>query len=138
MNNNTQMLKDCPDKLFKVQPLINAIERFQMIAPTELQCIDEQMMPLNGRSKKKQYNTQKPKKWGYKLYVLTSPEGVIFSFEAHTGMINVCPGQPDLHPSGKIVMQLLQHIPWHQGFKLFISNLYTGVPLVHYVHRNIE
>ena len=36
MNNNMQMLKDCPDKLFKVQPLINAIERFQMIAPTEL------------------------------------------------------------------------------------------------------
>ena len=26
-------------------------------------------------------------------------------------------------------MQLLQHIPWHQWFKLFIDNWYIGVPL---------
>ena len=37
LNNNMQMPKDCPDKLFKVWPLINAIkEPFQMIAPTEI------------------------------------------------------------------------------------------------------
>ena len=45
LNNNMQMPKDCPDKLFKVRSLINAIkERFQIIAPTEIFCIEEQMV----------------------------------------------------------------------------------------------
>ena len=97
LNNNMQMPKDCPDKLFKVRPLINAIkEHFQMIAPTEILCINEQMGPFKGTSKLKQYNPQKLKKWGYKLYVVTSPEGVIFNFEVHTETIDICPGQPDL------------------------------------------
>ena len=130
LNNNMQIPKDCPDKLFKVWPLINAIkERFQMIAPTEILRIDEQMVPFKGRSKLIQYNQQKPKKWGYKLYALRSPEGFIFHFEVHTGTINICPGQPDRQASGNIVTQLLQHIPRHQWFKLFIDNWYTGVPL---------
>ena len=90
LNNNMQMPKDCPDKLLNVQPLINAIkERFQIIAPTEILCIDEQMVPFKGRSKLRQYNQQKPNKWGYKLYVLTSLEGLIFNFEAHTGTIDI-------------------------------------------------
>ena len=50
-------------------------------------------------------------------------------FEVHTGTIDICPGQPYLQASGNIVMQLLQHIPWHQWFKLFIDNWNTGVPL---------
>ena len=60
---------------------------------------------------------------------MTSPEGLIFNFEIHTGTIDVCPGQPDLQASGNIVMKLLGHIPCHQWFKLFINNWYTGVPL---------
>ena len=60
-----------------------------MIAPTENLCIDEQMVPFKGRSKLKQYNPQKPKKWGYRLYVLTNPEGLIYNFEVHTGTIEI-------------------------------------------------
>ena len=62
VSDNMQMPKDCPDKLFKIRPLIDAFkERFQMIAPTEDLCIDEQMVPFKGRSKLKQYNPQNPK-----------------------------------------------------------------------------
>ena len=127
LNNNMQMLKECPDKLFKVRPLISAIKEYlQIIAPTEILCMNKQMVPYKGRSKLKQYNSQKPKKWGYKLYVLTSPEGLIFNLEVHNGTIDICPGQPDLQAPGNIVMHLLQHIPWHQWFKLFIDNWYKG------------
>ena len=130
LSDNMQIPKDCPDTLFKIRTLIDAFkERFQMIAPIEDLCIDEQIVPFKGRSKLKQYNPQKPKKWGYKLYVLTTPEGLIFNFEIHTGTIDVCPGQPDLQASGNILMKLLEHIPRHQWFKLFIDNWYTGVPL---------
>ena len=54
VSDNMQIPKDCPDKLFKIRPLIDAFkERFQMIAPTEDLCIDEQMVPFKGRSKLK-------------------------------------------------------------------------------------
>ena len=108
--------------------LIDALkERFNLLAPTELLCIDEQMVPFKGRSTLKQYNPHKPKK--YKLYVLTNPDGLIYDFEVHTGTIDVRPGLPDLQASGNIVMKLLANIPKHKGHKLFIGNWYTSVPL---------
>ena len=56
-NKNMQMPKDCLDMLLKVRSLINATkERFQMIAPTEILCIDEEMVPFKGRASLKQYN----------------------------------------------------------------------------------
>ena len=130
-NDNEKMNKDFPKKLFKIRPLIDALkERFDLLVPTELLCIDEQMVPFKGRSTLKQYNPQKQKKWGYKLYVLTNPDGIIYTFMVHTGTINVCSGQPDLQASGNIVMQLLTNIPRHKDQKLFIDNWYTVVPLV--------
>ena len=129
-NDNEKMNKYFPDKLFKIHLLIDTLkERFDLLAPTELLCIDEQMVPFKGRSTLKQYNPQKPKKWGYKLYALTNLDGIIYNFMVHTGTINVCPGQPDLQASGNIVMQLLTNIPRHKDHKLFIDNWYTGVPL---------
>ena len=84
---------------------------FKLSAPTENLSIDEQMVPFKARSRLKQYNPQKPKKLGYKRYVLTSPEGQICNFEVHTGAIEMFPGQRDLQASGNIVMHLLSCIP---------------------------
>ena len=121
LNNNMQMPKDCPDKLFKVRPLISAIkECLQIIAPTEILCINKQMVPYKGRSKLKQYISQKPKKWGYKLYVLTSPEGLIFNLEVHNGAIDICPGQLDLQAPGNC-----------NAF----NSAYSMAPMVQVVHR---
>ena len=86
-----------------IWPIIDTFKSyFQLSAPTENLCIDEQMIPFKGHSRLKQYNPQKPKKWGYKL--LASPEGQIYNFEVHTGAIEKCPGQPDLQASGNTVM----------------------------------
>ena len=129
-NDNKKIDKDFQGKVFKIHPLIDVLkERFHLLAPTELPCIDEQMVSFKVRSMLKQYNPQKPKKWGYKLYILTNPDGLIYDFEVHTGTINVCPGQPDLQASGNIVMKLLANITRHKRHKLFIYNWYTSVPL---------
>ena len=62
-NNNTQMPGDGNDKLYKIRPITDALKsHFQLSAPTENLCIDEQMVPFKGRSRLKQYNLQKPKK----------------------------------------------------------------------------
>ena len=88
-NDNNTMPKDCTDKLYKIRPIIDALkEKFRLFSPTELLCIDEQMVPFKGRSKLKQYNPQKPKKWGYKLYVLTILDGgLVYDFEVHTAQL---------------------------------------------------
>ena len=54
------------------------------IKPMEKLCIDEQLVPFKGKSALKQYNPQKPKKWGYKLYILSGVDGLVHNFEVHT------------------------------------------------------
>ena len=90
------MDKDFPDKLSQILPLINALkERFHLLALTEWLCIDEQMIPFQVWLTLRQYNPHDPKKWGYKLYILTHLDGWIYNFKVHIGTIDVCPGQPD-------------------------------------------
>ena len=74
-------------------------------------CIDEQVVPFKGRSSLKQYNPQKPKKWGYKFYVLAGVHGLIHNFKIHSGPISLSSGQSDLNVSGTIVMHLLASVP---------------------------
>ena len=151
-NGNEKIDKDFPDKLFKIGSwllilsrcwtpfesfynllwnlLIDALkEKSHLLAPTELQCIDEQMVPFKVWSTLKQYHPHKLKKWGYKLYVLTNPDGLIYDFEVHTGTIDIYPDQPDLQASGNIVMKLLANIPRPKGHRLLIDNWETSVPL---------
>ena len=72
------MPQDGNDKLHKIRSIIDTLKsHFQLSAQTENLCIDEQIIPFKGRSQLKQCNPQKAKKWGYKLYVLTSPEDQI-------------------------------------------------------------
>ena len=97
-------------------------------------CIDEQIAPFKGKSGLKQFNPKKPKKWGYKLYVLSGIDGLIYNFQVHTGAIDVCLNQPNLKASGNIVLTLLQHILRNKWYKLFCDNCYTGVDLFKTLH----
>lgn len=57
------------DWLFKVRPLLDALkESFSKIEPEERHSIDEQMIPLKGRSSLKQYMKNKPHKCHYKVF----------------------------------------------------------------------
>ena len=93
------------------------------------------MVPFKGKSGLKQYNPQKLKKWGYKLYVLSGIDGLIHNFEIHTGAIQPCPNQPDLKASGNIVLTLLQNVPRFKWHKLYFDNWYTSVDLVKHLHN---
>ena len=129
-NDNNEIANDCQDVLYKIRPLVDHLKnKFQQFTPTEYLCIDEQMVPFKGRSRLKQYNPNKPKKWGYKLYVLCSVDGLVYNVEVHTGKINPCPNQPDIQASGNIVLHLLQHIERGKWYKLFIDNWYISIPL---------
>ena len=127
---------NCEDKLYKLRPLIDHFqEKFSQITPSEKLYTDEQMVPFKGKSHFKQYNPQKPKKWGYKIYVLSGIDEIIYNFKIHTCSIMPCPGQPDLQASRNIVLQLVQHIPRFQWYKLYFDNWYTSVLLEKTLHE---
>ena len=108
---------------------------FSNIALSEKLCIDEQIVPFKEKSGSKQYNPQKPKKLGYKQYVLSGIDGPIHNFEIHTVAIKPCTNQPDLKASGNIVLSFLQNVPRFKWHKLYFDNWYTSVDLVKHLHN---
>ena len=93
------------------------------------------MVSFKGKSGLEQYNPQKPKKWDYKLYVLSGIDGLVHNFEILTGAIQSCPNQPDLKASGNIVLTLLQNVPRYKWHKLYFDNWYTSEDLVKHLHN---
>ena len=131
-NDNENIYTDFPDKIFKIHSLIDALkERFHLLVPTQLLCIDEQMVPfkVDRRSNNTVCICQRNGAASFMSWQVLCPDGLVYNFEVHTGTIDMCSVQPDLQASGNIVMKLLANIPRHKGHKLFIDNWYTSVPL---------
>lgn len=118
------------DRLFKVRPVIDfLLPKFQGIPKTQALCVDEQMVPFKGRSSLKQYIPSKPHKWGYKVFLLCDPQGMVHSFEIYTGRIDAVPGEPDIGASGNIVLKLSQNIQPGLNHLLFCDNWFTSLKL---------
>lgn len=77
------------DKLFKVRPIIEALNRNvkrNYKSSNYKMSIDESMIPFKGRSSLKQYMPMKPIKRGYKVWCLAdSKTGYILKFDVYTG-----------------------------------------------------
>ncbi|XP_063216905.1 piggyBac transposable element-derived protein 3-like isoform X2 [Bacillus rossius redtenbacheri] len=133
-NDNSQ----CPsvtdpnrDHLFKTRPLIDSLQdRFKQI-PIEEQmlCIDEQIVPFKGKSYLKQYNPNKPHKWGYKIFVLCNSKGLVHNFEVYTGCITPAEDMPDVGKSSNVVLRLIQHIVCDENYLFYFDNWYSSPAL---------
>ena len=100
------------DKLYKLRPLIDYLKkRLMEIKSMEKLCNDEQIVTFKAKSVLKQCNPQKSKNWGYKLYILSGVDGLIYNFKVHIGVISIRPSQPDLKVSRNIVLIFFQNIP---------------------------
>ncbi|XP_041920584.1 piggyBac transposable element-derived protein 2-like [Alosa sapidissima] len=131
-DNSDQVAEGQPgfDKLFKVRPFLNALLRsFQDIPMNEMLCVDEQIVPFKGRSGLKTYNPKKPKRWGYKVFVLADQHGIVHNFEFYTGAVPAADGMPDIGASGNVVLRLASVIPPNMSHKLFYDNWFCGVDL---------
>ena len=129
-NNNDTIPPDNIDKLFKIRPLLSSLlTKFQRTPIDYHLSLDEQIVPFKGKSGLKQYNPKKPKKWRYKIFVLSDYKGIVYNFQIYDGPLLAMPGNKDIGTSGNIVMQLASVIPKNQGHKLCFDNWFTSVNL---------
>uniref|UniRef100_A0A8C6WVW5 PiggyBac transposable element-derived protein domain-containing protein n=1 Tax=Neogobius melanostomus TaxID=47308 RepID=A0A8C6WVW5_9GOBI len=130
-NDNEARLTGSPDPLYKIRPLVDHLTaKLKSIPMSEKLAVDEQIVPFKGRNKLKQYLPAKPKKWGYKILVLASSEGIPHNFEIYTGRVEQPQELADVGASGNVVLRLAQPIPRKQNYKLFFDNWFTSVPLI--------
>ncbi|XP_014678507.1 PREDICTED: piggyBac transposable element-derived protein 3-like [Priapulus caudatus] len=105
------------DRLYKVRDLITQLnENITQCAEMET-ClsVDEQIIPFKGRHSLKIYMKNKPKKWGYKVWVLAGQSGYAHKLQFY-GDNTVEPTGTDLTAdgigaSGEVVLQLLEGVP---------------------------
>ncbi|XP_049862590.1 piggyBac transposable element-derived protein 2-like isoform X3 [Schistocerca gregaria] len=124
---NTQANSNC-DKLFKILPLLSALQSsLKTLPPEEYQAVDEQIIQFKGRSGLKQYIRNKPHKWGYRSFMRVGASGMMYDFEIYVGK-NTCSDR-GLGLSGDIVLALTETLPEKQHFKVFADSWFSSIPL---------
>jgi hypothetical protein len=84
---NTSIPDGNNDKLYKVRPLISAMNAnyVKLYNVSQKLSIDETMILFKGRHSIKQYCPKKPIKWGYKLWMQADMDGYISRFDVYQG-----------------------------------------------------
>ena len=137
-NDNTTNTPNSYDKLFKVRPLLDQIRNILITVPKEeYLAVDEQIIPTKSKTSLKQYNSKKPHKLGYKVFVLSGVSGFSYDFEIFAGkQTNKMPDNcPSLSTSSNMVIKMAQTIPRLKNYKLFFDNRFTSLPLMVYLHK---
>lgn len=76
------------------------------------------------------YLPNKPKIWGFKVWIRASAGGYISCFELYQG--KVTSGRSSFGPIGDTVIRL-SHDIHGQNYKLYMDNLFTSLPLIRYL-----
>ncbi|XP_037943670.1 piggyBac transposable element-derived protein 3-like [Teleopsis dalmanni] len=107
---------DSNDRFAKVTPLIALLNKkfMQFGVFHEYLSIDEQMVPYFGRHSSKMYIRNKPIKFGFKLWVLASSDGYMYSTIPYAGSTQ--PYDKEIGLGAHVVLKLLEnveHPEWH-------------------------
>lgn len=119
------------DRLFKVRPVLNNLQKAYLAAvdPEECHSVDEQIIPFKGRSTLKQYIPKKPKPWGLKVWVRAGTSGYVYRFEMYQGASGDREAASDFGVCADVVLRLCDDIQ-QKGHKVFCDNLFTTVPML--------
>lgn len=101
------------DKLWKVRPLVDSVNRKCLTLPRSSHLsIDEQMIPFAGKCAFRTYVPSKPNPLGLKNFVLAASDGLILDFKIYTGTGFISEEtQKDLGLGAGVVAMLSQTIP---------------------------
>ena len=125
------------DPIFKIRPIFEMIrKKFRLLPLHTIFSVDEQMIPFKGRSNIKQYVPSKPYKWGYKLFVLCSTDGVMYDMIPYTGKMELDEECKDLGVSSSVVWKLSNIIPKNENYVIAFDNWFTSLQLVMKLKQN--
>lgn len=115
------------DRLYKIRSIISFFNKnmTEVFSPGCELSLDESMVLFRGRLIFKQYIKNKKHKYGFKLYMLTNPRGIVQKFAVYTGMLDDLGGKGH---SQKIVMHLLED-RLNLGHHVYMDNYYNSFDL---------
>ena len=136
-NNETA---DAADKVNKIRPLITLLtRRFQEVyTPSSHISIDEELVAWKGRLSFRQFIPSKRARFGIKVFALCEDSGYLYNFVVYVGKDNMtfdAAAVRNLGASGAVVAHLMQPLN-NKGYKLFIDNWYSSIPLALHLSQN--
>lgn len=123
------------DRLYKIRPLIDALNRnFDSVPKSSRLCVDEQICATKIKHYLKQYLPDKPHPWGNKLFLMCDDMGFCYNFEIYSGNEDhVLDNEPDLGAAANVVVRLARKVPRFKNYRIFFDNYYTTIPLLAYL-----
>lgn len=131
-NDNQTIPPNCADKLYKLRPVIDALNKtfFKAYNGTREISVDESMIKFKGRSSIKQYMPMKPIKRGYKVWCVADQYGYILQFQIYQGKNKNMPGEfQKFGLGGRVVLDLTKDM-WNKGRIVFFDNFFSSLELV--------
>ncbi|XP_046395761.1 piggyBac transposable element-derived protein 3-like [Ischnura elegans] len=141
--NNLEHDKSCKDRLFKVRPIFQAVQkRCKELDLEQKLCVDEQMVPFKGTLSVKQYIKGKPYKWGVKIFMLCGESGLCYDFIIYQGKTTEIEEglQKTFGFGGAVVLHLSERIyeTGNQNHQLYFDNYFTNFNMLQALkHKNI-
>jgi hypothetical protein len=133
---NTQV--DSTDRYYKLRPLLDRVRaQCQSVEEEDAFSIDEMIIPYKGKKagSRRQYNPNKPCKWGFKNLVRAGISGLIYDFILYAGAdtfrdIEFKPEEECLGVGAKTVLALCQSIK-KRPCVVYFDNWFTSLELIY-------
>ena len=131
---------DSEDKMAKVQPLYNLINKRCLKYSSELSsiCVDESMLPYYGRHSSKQRIAGKPIRMGHKMWVLAESNGYVVQFDPYQGAKGKNSSRKFAKNwvlGEKVVLDLLKSLPQKLSYHVFCDNFFTSFRLAQHLFK---
>ncbi|CAH2089681.1 unnamed protein product [Euphydryas editha] len=136
-------LKDDGDRYYKVRPVLQIIRQNCLQVEEESHfSIDEMMIPHKGTraGSRKQYIKNKPKKWGYKMFVRAGVSGIVYDFLIYGGddtfrFHSFTDEEISMGLGSKVVLALAKSIRQTACKVLCFDNFFTSIELLQYLRN---
>lgn len=129
------------DRYFKIRPVLEHIRQKCLGIPHEKRnSVDEMMIPYKGTKagSRRQYIQNKPKKWGYKMFVRSGISGIVYDFILYGGEdtfrgYQFSEEEMDLGLGAKVVISLCKNVAPCSA--VYFDNFFTSLELVSHLRE---